>query len=599
MNPIAENYNEQLNEVEQLINLHDEETSKKDLYSKLSKEEIITEAESLIQTADVKTAFNNLNALKDQFERLSTAEKPALIKQWIDEGNDVKDFVPPQDALKIRLLEIFNEFKKLREEERKRAEEEKLANLRQKQNILEKIKTLVENEETESSLKQLRELMREWREIRSIPKEFQEELSSQYKVLVDRFYDNLTIFNELKDLDREKNLEIKIELIKRVESLKDEKNLRKVLVSLNKHHEEWRNTGPVRKEISEEIWNRFKSVSNEIVETVRAHRAAQDEKRKQNLENKNLLIEKSEALIAVLPSTGKEWQSVAQELDGLFEEWKKIGPVPSDKNEEVWDRFQNARNTFFAERKQFFKGLNAHKQANLDLKIKLCEKAEQLKDSNEYNNTSNALLALQEEWKKIGPVPEEQNEKIWKRFRSSFDTFFERKKVWMDERKQNESGAVTAKEEILKELETLSTTENKSYNFNDLKAIQQRWNQSGFVSGKKFHSLNNRYQKLIDPMFQSHREMNNQEREKSVREYVAGLSDSPDGKNRLVSEERRLRETINKIQDELATIENNKGFFSNSKNASAVLKQFDDKVKKLNEQLDRLKKELSIIRQAK
>jgi hypothetical protein len=169
----------------------------------------------------------------------------------------------------------------------------------------------------------------------------------------------------------------------------------------------------------------------------------------------------------------------------------------------------------------------------------------------------------------------------------------------MDERKQNESGAVTAKEEILKELEALSNSENKTYTFNDLKSIQQRWNQSGFVSGKKFHSLNNRYQKLIDPMFQSLREMNNQEREKSVREYVAGLSDSPDGKNRLVSEERRLRETINKIQDELATIENNKGFFSNSKNASAVLKQFDDKVKKLNEQLDRLKKELSIIRQAK
>ena len=209
------------------------------------------------------------------------------------------------------------------------------------------------------------------------------------------------------------------------------------------------------------------------------------------------------------------------------------------------------------------------------------------------------MLALQEEWKKVGPVPEEQNEKIWKRFRASFDVFFERKKAWMDERKQNESGAVTAKEEILKELEALAGAETKNYTFNDLKAIQQRWNQSGFVSGKKFHSLNNRYQKLIDPMFQSLREMNNAEREKSVRDYVAGLSDPPDGKHKLMGEERKLRDTINKIQDELATIENNKGFFSNSKNAGAVLKQFDDKVKKLNEQLDRLKKELAIIRQAK
>ncbi len=599
MNPIAENYNEQLNEVEKLIHLHDEETSRKDLYSKLSKEEIIAEAESLIQTADVKTAFSNLNALKEQFERISVAERPAQLQQWVNDGNEAKDFVPASDALKVRLLEIFNEFKKLREEERKRAEEEKLANLRAKQSILEKIKSLVDNEETDNSLQELRNLMREWREIRSVPKEYQEELSAQYKALVDRFYDNLSKFNELKDLDREKNLQYKIDLIKRVEQLKEEKNIRKVLVSLNKLHEDWKNTGPVQKEHSEDIWNRFKMVSNEIMETVRAHRAAQDEKRQQNLENKTLLINKSEALIAVLPSNGKEWQNAAQELDLLFEEWKKIGPVPSEKNEEIWERFQSIRNTFFTERKQFFKGLNAHKQANLDLKIKLCERAEKLKDSSEYNATSAALLQLQEEWKKIGPVPEEQNEKIWKRFRESFDFFFERKKAWMDERKQSESGAVLAKEEILKELETLSTAENKSFTFNDLKALQQRWNQSGFVSGKKFHSLNNRYQKLIDPMFQSLRDMNNAEREKTVRSYVAGLTESADGKQRLISEERKLRDTISKIQDELATIENNKGFFSNSKNASAVLKQFDEKVKKLSEQLERLKKELAIIRQAK
>jgi hypothetical protein len=593
----SENYNEELSIAQNLVIQNEEDLNKRERFGRMSKEEIIETAESLIQTADVKSAYEDLLLLKKVYEKLASEERPAQIQEWITSGNDPKDFIAPQDELKTKLLDIFNRFHKLREEEKKRAEEEKLANLKTKQLILEKIRGLVDSEESENTLANLRELMREWKEVRSIPKEFHEALSSEYKVLIDKYYDNLSIFNELKDLDREKNLELKIELIKKVEALKDEPSMRKAIVILNKYHEDWKNTGPVRREISDEIWSRFKSASDIIIEKVKLQRAESDLKRQTNLESKLLLIEKSEAAITALPESTPEWQKLSKELDLYFEEWKKIGPVPSAQNEEVWSKFQSIRNHFYQSRKQFFKELNKNRIENLKLKEALCEKAESLKGSEEFMKTSDVLKELQEQWKKIGPVPEEQSQALWNRFRSSLDEFFERRNVFFDERKKSESVAVEARESIIEKIQKLHNNPS-DVTFEVLKNIQQDWNRSGFVSGKRFHSLNNKYQKLIDPLFQNLREQNKQERVKNVKSHVEGMSQNADGKSKLKLEERRIKETIKKIDDEISTIDNNKSFFQLSKNADAVLKQFDDKIKKLKEQRERLQAELEVYKQS-
>jgi hypothetical protein len=439
--------------------------------------------------------------------------------------------------------------------------------------------------------------MREWKEVRTVPKEYHDVISADYKALIDRYYDNLSIFNELKDLDREKNLEVKIELIKKVEALKDEASLRKAIVTLNKYHEDWKNTGPVRKEISDEIWSRFKSASDVVIDKIKAQRAEADAVRLKNLESKTLLVEKSEAAITALPENIADWQKLSKELDSYFEEWKKIGPVPTANNEEIWIRFQTVRNTFYQQRKNFFKELNKNKVENLKLKEQLCEKAEALKDSDEFMKTTDILKDLQDQWKKIGPVSEEHSQPIWNRFRTSLEYFFERRNTFFDERKKNESSAVEARELIISKIQSLSS-ENQDITFELLKNIQQEWNKCGFVSGKRFHNLNNKYQKLIDPLFQNLREQNKQERVKNVHNHVQGMSQSPDGKSKLKIEERRLRETIKKIEDEISTIDNNKNFFQLSKNAESVLKQFDDKIKKLKEQKDRLLAELKVYHQS-
>ena len=595
MNPThSENYHAQLNEAEELLNSQNENNTR-DRFSKLTKEEIIAEAEKLVQTADVKSAYETLLELKDAFEQITQSERPEQIKAWVDAGNDPKDFVPSSDELKSKLWDVFNRFKALREEEKKRAEEEKLQNLKKKEEVLGKMKTLVNAEETDNTLSEMRDLMREWKEIRSIPKEHQESLASEYKLLIDQYYDNLSIYNELKDLDREKNLELKIELIKKVELLKEDSNSRKVWVSLNKLHEDWKNTGPVRKEISEEIWSRFKSASDEIITKVKSIREAQDQERQENFEKKLLLIEKAANLTALLPNQIKEWQKMGNELDEIFNEWKKIGPVPHEKNEEIWSKFQEIRNHYYTERKQFFKDLNNSKQENLEKKTKLCEQAESLKDEEEFKTTAEKLQKLQDEWKTIGPVSEEHNDSIWKRFRAAFDHFYDRRNKWFEERKKAESGAVEKREEILKELEALANTE---YNFNQLKDIQTKWNNSGFVSGKKYHSLNNKYQKIIDPLFQKLRDEMNQNRKDSIKEYVNTISSGKDGNKKLNIEERKLKDQISKIKDEIVTIENNKSFFQHAKNADAVLKQFDAKIQKLQQQKDRLTGELKIFQAA-
>jgi hypothetical protein len=353
----------------------------------------------------------------------------------------------------------------------------------------------------------------------------------------------------------------------------------------------------VRREISEEIWTRFKAASDLIIDRVKQQRAELDAKRQVNLEKKMLLVEKSETAITAMPENTTDWQKLGKELDSYFEEWKKIGPVPAQNNEEIWARFQGVRNTYYTARKLYFKDLNKNKIDNLKLKENLCEKAEALKDSEEFMKTSDKLKELQDQWKKIGPVPDEHNQVIWNRFRAAFDYFFERRNTFFDERKKQESGAVQAREAIITILQELSI-EGAEISFEKLKTIQNDWNNAGFVSGKRFHSLNNKYQKIIDPLFQKLREENKLDRVKNVKNYVDGMKDSAEGKSKLKFEERKLKDLVKKIEDEIATIDNNKSFFQLSKNADSVLKQFDEKIRKLQEQKERLLAELNVYKQS-
>ena len=530
----AESYAEQLTVAEQMIELNTEEISLELQYSTLGKEELLAAAEELVHATDVKKAYNQLQAIRNALDDLLDQERPGMIRTWVEAGNDPRDFVAPSDNTKQSIQQIITAFKKRREDERKRAEEEKLHNLKQKQLILDKIKALVDSEENDQSLNALREYMRQWKEVRQIPKEYQDELYAAYKFQVDKFYNQLSVFNELKELDKDKNLELKIDLIKRAEQLKDEPNIRKALLQLNKYHDDWKNTGPVRAEISEDIWKRFKAASDIVIDAKKAEQATIDAERQQNLDKKIVLIERAETSIAVVPTQPKEWAKIGKELDELMAEWKKIGPVPTDKNEEIWTKFKAIRNQYYGERKHFFKDLNSSKKDNLTKKEALCDKAESLKDSNEFMKTSDALAKLQDEWKTVGPVPEDQNDLVWKRFRTAFDHFYARKNEWFKQRKQEESGAIDKKKEVILGLETLKSNETIDHQtlFNELKVWQKQWNDAGFISGKSYQQMNKTYQALADEIFNRYRSASNNQRNSNQKEHFSNLATSTDGQKR-------------------------------------------------------------------
>lgn len=597
----SESYAEQLTVAEQMIELNTEEISLELQYSTLTKEELLAAADALVHAIDVKKAFNQLQAIRNALDDLLDQERPGIIRTWVEAGNDPRDFVAPVDSTKQSIQRIVTDFKKRRENERKRAEEEKLHNLKQKQLILDKIKALVDSEETDQSLNALRDYMRAWKEVRQIPKEYQDELYAAYKFQVDKFYNQLSVFNELKELDKDKNLELKIDLIKRAEQLKDEPNIRKALLQLNKYHDDWKNTGPVRAEISEDIWKRFKAASDIVIDAKKAEQITIDAERQQNLDKKIVLIERAETSIAVVPTQPKEWAKIGKELDELMAEWKKIGPVPTDKNEEIWNKFKAIRNQYYGERKHFFKDLNSSKKDNLTKKEALCEKAESLKDSNEFMKTSDTFAKLQDEWKTVGPVPEDQNDLVWKRFRSAFDHFYTRKNEWFKQRKQEEGGAIVKKKEVILGLDALKSNETIDHEtlFNELKIWQKQWNDAGFISGKSYQQLNKTYQTLADEIFQRYRSASNNQRNSNQKKHFSNLTTSTDGQKRLELEDRKIKEKIAKFRNEIATMENNKSFFKHSKNAGDFVKQFDDNIAKATEQIAKAEQELKLLKSVK
>jgi len=597
----SESYAEQLTVAEQMIELNTEEISLELQYSTLTKEELLLAADALVHAIDVKKAFSQLQAIRNALDDLLDQERPGIIRTWVEAGNDPRDFVAPVDSTKQSIQRIVTDFKKRRENQRKRAEEEKLHNLKQKQLILDKIKALVDSEETDQSLNALRDYMRAWKEVRQIPKEYQDELYAAYKFQVDKFYNQLSVFNELKELDKDKNLELKIDLIKRAEQLKDEPNIRKALLQLNKYHDDWKNTGPVRAEISEDIWKRFKAASDIVIDAKKADQATLDAERQQNLDKKIVLIERAETSIAVVPTQPKEWAKIGKELDELMAEWKKIGPVPTDKNEEIWNKFKAIRNQYYGERKHFFRDLNSSKKDNLTKKEALCEKAESLKDSNEFMKTSDTFAKLQDEWKTVGPVPEDQNDLVWKRFRSAFDHFYTRKNEWFKQRKQEEGGAIVKKKEVILGLDVLKSNETIDHEtlFNELKIWQKQWNDAGFISGKSYQQLNKTYQTLADEIFQRYRSASNNQRNSNQKKHFSDLATSTDGQKRLQLEDRKIKEKIAKFQNEIATMENNKSFFKHSKNAGDFVKQFDDNIAKATEQIAKAEQELKLLKSVK
>jgi hypothetical protein len=540
--------------------------------------------------------------IKPHFDAALNEEQNAAMQKFIEEGGEKDDF---EYKAGVNARDTFNKaIKDLRDKisaAKAIAEAERVKNLRAKENILDQIKALNSSEETKESLTKLKELQTEWKKIKNVPKEHVERLWESYRVLNEIFYDKLSIDNEIAQLDRERNLDAKIDLCKKVSELAEEKSIKSALIAVKKYQEDWRNIGPVPKEANEEIWTRFKAEVDKIYASIKAETEKNEAVRQANLVLKLALIEKSKELATYATTRIKDWMEKTKEANELMEEWKKIGYVPMAEREKVWEEFKDIRNTFFNNKNNWFKSFNAVRNENLKKKQELVKEAENIAAAPiDWGKQTATIKNLQEQWKQVGPVPDKFNDEIWKKFRTACDLFFEKKAERFAEQNSEQGANLIAKKELITQLEGMAAIEAENPNaLNELKTIQDAWSKIGFVPNKDKDAISKSYNDLLDKIYGRHRELRKNMRQADDRAHFESLANNNDGGQRLQREERILQERIKGLKTDIDTWDNNLGFFKNTNAKNEMVIQINDKIAAAKRMIKELEDKIKTIRTLK
>ena len=543
------------------------EESSEDRFAGKSKEELVGLFARMLEEQPVQSIRRDVEALKIAFYRLRRAEVEAARRRFVEEGGAEEDFTPAVDGVETQLKELFREYRRRRDEFIANLEAEKERNLKIKLEIIEELKELVNSDETlNHTFTKFRELQQRWKETGIVPQQQVKDLWETYNLHVENFYNFIKINKELRDLDLKKNYEQKVALCEQAEALLLEPSIVEAFHKLQKLHDEWRETGPVANEYKEALWERFKAASSRINKQHQEHFEALKAEQVKNLGLKTELCVATEELAAQPLTTRKEWNRASDRLLEIQKTWKTIGFAPKKDNNRIYERFRTACDRFFEAKRQFYAGVKAEMEHNLQLKLELCEAAESLSGSEEWKKATDELIALQARWKQIGAVARRHSDAVWKRFRAACDKFFERKSAHFasvdDEHEEN----LRRKLALLDEMEAADV---KAGGYEVIRDFQRRWGEIGFVPIKQKDAVQKRYKTAVDALFSV---LRGSERDRSMdrfREKVSTLKAS--GDRRLRSERERLYNKVRQLEQEIALLENNIGFFAKSKNAEALV----------------------------
>ena len=561
----------------------------------LNKLQLVEMLEELVQNPDVQAIKDKVAAVRLHFNKLNKFDLDNELSAFIQGGGVAESFQHADDPIEQRFNAAFGIFKANRAKQNEDLEKQKTENLAKKQAILDELKKIIASDDSlKKTYDDFRALQDRWKEIGPVPAAENSNLWNNYHFLVEKFFDKVRIGRELRDLDMKKNLDAKIELCEKAEELLDEKSITKAFKALQKLHEEWKEIGPVPQDKKDEIWERFKSATDKINQIRREHYAKIEEEQNANLEAKKALCDKAEELLAEDYTSVNAWQKKSSELSEIFGVWKTVGPASKKDNEEIWQRFRTAMDTFFGKKKAFFASLKDRQTENLERKTQLCIEAEALMESVEWKNATEQMKKLQEEWKTIGPVPKRHADKIWKRFRAACDTFFNRKNEHFSGRRTEEEANLAAKKALIEEIKAFEIGPNRNENMDAIKAFQKRWIEIGFVPMKHKDAINKEYRDLIDGFFDTMRKNQNEASTNDYREMMESWKDDPNAGDRVRKESSKLQTRIQKLREEIAAMENNIGFFSNSKNSELMRAEYEKKINKAKEDLKVLEDKLKI-----
>ena len=455
--------------------------------------------------------------------------------------------------------------------------------------IIEELKELIGSDETlNTTFQRFRELQQRWKETGLVPQQNVKDLWETYNLYVENFYNFIKINKELRDLDLRKNYEAKLSLCEQAEELTLESQIIEAFRKLQKLHDEWREIGPVAAEYKETLWERFKEASSRINKRHQEHFEALKAEQMKNLALKEELCQKAEALATRPMLTRKEWDSASEELLEIQKVWKTIGFAPKRDNNRIYERFRAACDRFFELKREFYAGQKSEWEHNLAVKQELCEAAEALSLSEEWKEATDELIALQARWKQVGPVARRHSDAIWKRFRAACDKFFERKAAHFASQDSQHEENLKLKQALLAEMREADI---KAGGIETIKEFQRRWGQIGFVPIKHKDALQKEFKSLIDAMFAT---LRSSERDRSMsrfRERVSGMKSGA----QLRSERERLFNKVRQLEQDIALLENNIGFFSKSKNAEALIADVREKIERAKRDMAELIEKINLI----
>ena len=560
---------------------------------KLTKEEILDRLKAI--AADVEsTTKAEIDSLKQAFYKQHNAELEAARKQFLESGAE-EEFIPQPDPAEEEFKSIMSAIKEKRNALATELEKQKEMNYQVKLSIIEELKDLVESpDDANKNYAEFKRLQQQWNEVTLVPQAKVNELWKNYQLYVEKFYDLLKLNNEFREYDFKKNLEIKTQLCEAAEKLADEKDVVSAFYQLQKLHEEFRDAGPVAKELREEIWARFKAASTAVNRRHQQHFEALKEAEQHNLDQKTVICEIIEAIDYAELTSFAAWENKTQEVIALQAKWKTIGYAPQKMNVKIFERFRKACDEFFRKKGEFFKALKEGMNENLEKKRALCEKAEALKDSTDWKATAEVLTKLQKEWKTIGPVAKKYSDTIWKRFISACDYFFEQKNKATSSQRSIEQENLEKKKAIIEKLSAIDENMDTDDASQLVRELMKEWNSIGHVPFKDKDKLYKQYHGLIDQLFDRFNLSASNRKLSNFKSSISSIQEG--GTQQLYREREKLVRIYENMKNELHTYENNLGFLNaSSKKGNSLLTEINRKIEKLKADIALVSEKIKVI----
>lgn len=560
----------------------------------ITKESLIAIATELAQKDASEVGNDEISSLKHSFYAIRKVELDAEKAEFLAKGNEESAFAAKTDEAEEQFKELLNAIKEKKAELRAKIEAEMQENQQRKEALIAEINTMAADTDNVNRLfPKFKELQQEFKSIGKVPPTVETAIEKQYKEAVECFYDQNKINKELRDYDFKKNLDTKQLLCAEAEKLAEENDVITAFKRLQDLHAKWRETGPVAKEIREEIWAKFKDASAVINKKYQAYFEARKAKEQENETAKTAICEKVEALDFDSLKSYSAWDEMTKTIIEAQEEWKKLGFASKKMNNALFARFRQTCDKFFNMKAEYFKNVKDELSANLERKIALCERAEALKDSTEWKKTTDELVALQKEWKTIGSVAKKHSDNVWKRFQTACDYFFEQKKKSTSGIRQTEHVNLKQKREIIAELKAITSETPKDEAIAKMKELQARWQEVGHVPFKEKDKIYEAYREVTNSLYDI---LDIRGNKANFANFESAVNEMAGDENKLYREREKLLRTYEQKRNELLTCENNLGFFnSKSKSGDSMLKELERRIQRIKDDISTLEKKIKVI----